>query len=87
MSAHAAQVLGVDFVAVIEELRKHGHGYHSISRATGLPESTLKNYALTGTTPLHPNGERLVGFWCVAMQLPRELAPCRPIMRWAKEFR
>lgn len=68
-----------DFGGILDQLRRAGFTMSALERETGIPRPSLVGYLIGGTTPLHPQGEKLIEFWCRAMDTPRERVPQR---RW-----
>lgn len=66
-----------DFEAILDQLRRAGFTMSAIERETRIDRSSLLNYLTYGATPLHPNGEKLIDFYCQAMSIPRERVPKR----------
>jgi lambda repressor-like predicted transcriptional regulator len=69
--------LVTDFEAMFDQMRRHGWSLVDIARETGVARSTLKQYAIYGTTPSHENGERVIAFWCQMFASTREAAPTK----------
>jgi hypothetical protein len=66
-----------DFEGMLDQLRRRGFTMTAIERATTIPRTSLIEYLINGTTPLHPQGERLIAFYCQATDTPRECIPLR----------
>ena len=77
-----------DFEGMLDALRRAGFTWPAIERETGIPVTTLKDYLLNGATPLHPNGEKLIGFYCRATSTARDDVPtCRKMPSVAQSMR
>jgi hypothetical protein len=64
----------VDFIAVIDALRRHGFGLRSIGAQVGADPSTVHDYH-NGAVPRFHVGERLIVLWCGVTNQPREMLP------------
>lgn len=68
-----------DWEAIIDGLRRRGLTFSQLASATDIPRSSLERYR-DGACPKHPEGERLLGFWCSFTLAHRDDAPVRPRM-------
>lgn len=67
----------IDFEGMLDELRRRGFTWPALERETTIPVTTLKDYLLNGATPLHPNGEKLIAFYCQVTSTARTDVPTR----------
>lgn len=70
--------LHVEWFRLLADLKRHGFSLRSVREQTGIPESTLRGYAI-GSEPKHMDGEALIMFWCRATDRQREQLPLEPI--------
>lgn len=66
-----------DWSSIIEGLRRQGLSFSHLEQCTGIARASLVRYR-DGGTPKHPDGERILGFWCEFMNRQREHAPLTP---------
>lgn len=71
-SAASAEV--VDFIAVLDDLRRHGLSTRAIGKHAGVSHVAVLGYR-DGAMPGHPVGERLVTLWCGLTNKKREELP------------
>jgi hypothetical protein len=57
------------------ELEQKGYRLNQIAAAVDIPRRTLLDWRNINTEPSHAGGERLIGFWCQVMRLPRDALP------------
>lgn len=65
---------GIDWSAILDELRRRGIGPSSVAEQIGIPKSTLLGWR-DGAQPGHADGEKLLAFWCRVTSSARESAP------------
>jgi hypothetical protein len=68
--------LVVDFAGMLASLRRIGYGINRIATRAHVSRTAVRNYCVD-TTPLHPQGERLIQAWCELSGSPREAVPMR----------
>lgn len=66
----------VDFVEILKFLRSRGYGVNTIAMHANVPRSSVRDYC-DGTTPSHPQGERIIRFWCEITGNNRGAVPVR----------
>lgn len=67
--------LVVDFIAVIDELRRHGISPGAIAGHLRIARSTVYEYHKGNTVPPHPVGESLLDLWAGVTGKPTSGAP------------
>lgn len=63
-----------DWAAIIDGLRRRGMTFSQLAYFTGIPHTTLIRFR-DGATPKHPDGEKLIDFWCYLTCSNRDQAP------------
>jgi hypothetical protein len=66
----------VDFAVMLASLRRSGYGINRIAALADVSRTAVRNYCVD-TTPLHPQGERIIRTWCELSGSPREAVPMR----------
>lgn len=66
----------VDFVEILGFLASRGFGQNAIAMHTNVPRSSVRDY-IHGTTPSHPQGERIIRFWCEISGKDRHAVPVK----------
>jgi hypothetical protein len=76
MSAnYVSRGTAVDWTVLLEELRLTKLTFRDIAKATDVSHVNLINYSNQANTPLHANGERIIGFWCATTGKTRDQLP------------
>jgi hypothetical protein len=70
--------LVVDFVAVIDELRRHGIAPGAIAGHLRIARSTVYEYHKGNTIPPHPVGEAMLDLWAGVTGKPSSAVPRTP---------
>jgi hypothetical protein len=70
----------VDWEALLEQLRDLEVRTGTISEATGIAVSTIREYRLGMKTPLHAKGEAIIRFWCSTTGRDRKDLPMTQAM-------
>lgn len=63
-----------DFARMLRQLKLIGWSLEEVAIHANLSETALRNY-ISGTVPLHPNGERIITLWCEVTSSERIKAP------------
>jgi hypothetical protein len=66
----------VDFVELLKFLLARGYGTNAIAMYADVSRSSVRNY-IDGTTPLHPQGERMIRLWCEITGNSRDAVPTK----------
>lgn len=64
----------IDFARLLRQIRNLGYDVKQIAMRANLSETAIRNY-VSGTMPLHPNGERIIAFWCSVTSQTRAECP------------
>lgn len=73
---NVAERVIVDFVEILKFLRSRGYGINTIAMYANVSRTSVRDYG-EGTTPLHPQGERIIRFWCEITGNPRDAVPTK----------
>lgn len=66
----------VDFVEILRFLRSRGYGINTIALHANVPRTSVRDWG-EGTTPSHPQGERIIRFWCEITGNTRDALPIK----------
>lgn len=69
----------VDWRTLLLQLGMSGYSTTTIERLIGISHGTLMGWKNNDVQPSHPKGERLIAFWSMALNRPREALPMRPV--------
>jgi hypothetical protein len=67
--------LRVDWFRLLADLKRLGWSHYAIEHATRIPRESLRDWANRISEPRHHAGEKLIAFWCLHMDRPRESVP------------
>lgn len=70
-----AAELRVDWFRLLADLKRLGWSHYAIEAELGIARETLRDWANRVQEPRHHAGEKLIAFWCVHMERPRESVP------------
>ncbi len=68
----------VDWNALFLQLQREGYSTPDIEHFTSIPRGTFMGWKNGGAQPRHPEGERMISFWCQALGKERQALPMKP---------
>jgi len=71
-----AERVTVDFVEILRFLRSRGYGINTIAMYVSVSRTSVRDYG-KGATPSHPQGERIIKFWCEITGNSRDVVPTK----------
>jgi hypothetical protein len=69
------QPLVVDWVALLDEVRRYGVRTSGVAEITRIPRQTIDAYRNGTSSPSHANGETLIKLWTGLTNKPRAVLP------------
>lgn len=75
MTYRIRRELRVDWFRLLSDLKRIGFSQNQVAEHTTISRSTIDGWHRRISEPSHAAGERLIAFWCVVMDRPRESLP------------